>query len=128
MDSLFFHPKVVHLPMALGVLMPLIAAGLLLSWWRNWLPGRAWLVAVTLQAVLVASGVAALRSGEADEQRVEAVMADQFIKKHEEAAETFVVASAAVLAVMVLAAALMTRRPGRLLALTATAGTLVVLK
>jgi hypothetical protein len=38
MDTLLFHPKLVHVPMALGVLTPLIAGGLLLAWWR---PGAA---------------------------------------------------------------------------------------
>jgi hypothetical protein len=36
MDALFLHPKVVHIRMALGVLMPLIVGGLLLAWWRDW--------------------------------------------------------------------------------------------
>jgi hypothetical protein len=63
MDALLFHPKLVHVPMALAVLMPLIAAGLLLAWWRNWLPGRGWFLAIVLQAILLGSGVLALRSG-----------------------------------------------------------------
>ena len=52
MDALLFHPKVVHIPMALGVLMPIIAGGLLLAWWRNWLPRRSWFLAIGLQAIL----------------------------------------------------------------------------
>jgi len=127
MDALFFHPKVVHVPMALGVLMPLIAGGLLLAWWRKWLPRRGWLVAIALQAVLVASGVLALRSGEAEEDRVESVVAKRFIKAHEEAAEVFVGASGGVLAVMLLAGALGSRRSGLPTAAAATLGTLLVL-
>lgn len=76
--------------MALGVLMPLIAGGLVFAWWRNWLPWRAWLVAVGLQIVLVASGVVALRSGEVEEERVERVVSESLIEAHEEAAEVFV--------------------------------------
>ncbi len=105
MDALLFHPKVVHVPMALGVLMPLIAGGLLLAWWRAWLPRRAWLLAVGLQAILVGSGVLALRTGEVEEERVEGVVADRYIESHEEAAEAFVWASGGVLGLMLLAGA-----------------------
>ncbi len=66
MDTLLFHPKVVHLPMAIAVLMPLIAGGLLLAWWRSWLPHRGWFVAIGLQAILLGSGIVALRTGEAE--------------------------------------------------------------
>lgn len=128
MDSFLFHPKLVHIPMALAVLMPLVAGGLLLAWWRKWLPSRSWVVGVVLQAVLVGSGVLALRSGEADEDRVERVVAERFIEEHEEAAESFVWASGAVLAVMLLALALSSRRSsGPVVAAVATVGTLVVL-
>lgn len=127
MDALFFHPKVVHVPMALGVLMPLIAGGLALAWWRNWLPWRAWFVAVGLQAVLLTSGVVALRTGEAQEDRVEAVVAEQPIEAHEEAAEVFVGASGAVLGLMLAAAVFGARRPGLPIAAVATLSTLLVL-
>lgn len=127
MDTLLFHPKVVHVPMALGVLMPLIAGGLLLAWWRSWLPHRAWFLAIGLQAILLGSGGLALRSGEADEHRVERVVLERFIEEHEEAAELFVLASGGVLAVMLLAAALGARRGGLPTAAAATLGTLLVL-
>lgn len=126
MDALLFHPKLVHVPMALGVLMPLVTGGLLLAWWRNWLPPRAWYLAVGLQAILVGAGLLALQSGEAEEDRVERVVAERFIEAHEEAAQAFVGASGAVLAVMLLAAALGGRRPGRRIAAVAALGTCVV--
>lgn len=127
MDALLFHPKVVHIPMALGVLMPLIAGGLALAWWRGWLPWRAWLVAVGLQAVLLASGVVALRTGEAEEDRVERIVSESLIEAHEEAAEVFVWGSGAVLAMMLAAAAFNQKRSGVPIAAVATLGTLVVL-
>lgn len=127
MDALLFHPKLVHVPMALSVLMPLIAGGLLLAWWRNWLPRQGWFLAIALQAILISSGVLALRSGEAEEDRVERVVAERFIDEHEEAAKAFVWASGGVLAVMLLAAALGARRSGLPIAAAATLGTLLVL-
>jgi hypothetical protein len=127
MDALLFHPKLIHVPMALGVLMPLIAGGLLLAWWQSWLPGRGWFIAIALQTILLASGIVALRSGEAEEDRVEGVVAERFIEAHEEAAEAFVWASGGVLAVMLLAGALGARRAGLPTAAAATLGTLLVL-
>lgn len=127
MDALLFHPKLVHIPIALAVLMPLITCGLLLAWWRKWLPPRAWFIAVALQAVLVASGLLALRSGEAEEDRVERVVPERFLEEHEEAAKLFVWSSGAVLAVMLLASALAFRRTGHIAAAAATLGTFVVL-
>ena len=126
MDALLFHPKLVHLPMPLAVLMPLVAGGLALAWWRRWLPWRGWIVAVALQAVLLGSSIVALRTGQAQEDRVEKVVAEQFIEQHEEAAEVFVWASGGVLALMGIAAGLGRRRAGLPLALAATLGTLVV--
>lgn len=127
MDTLLFHPKVVHLPMALGVLMPLFAGGLLLAWWRSWLPRRAWFLAIGLQLILVGSGALALRSGEVEEERVERVVSEHLIEQHEEAAEAFVWASGGVLAVMLLTAALRARRAALPTAAAATLGTVLVL-
>lgn len=127
MDALFFHPKLVHVPMALGVLMPLVAGALLLAWSRRWLPPRAWLIAIGLQTILLGSGVLALRTGEAEADRVERVVAERFIEQHEDAAKLFVSASGGVLALMILAAALGSRGAALPTAVAATLGTLLVL-
>ena len=97
MDLTLLHPKIVHLPIALAVLMPLLTTGLLLAWWRDWLPGRTWWVAVAFQVVLVVSGFAAMQTGEIDEEPVERVVAETHIEAHEEAAERFVWLSVGVL-------------------------------
>ncbi|MDQ7008608.1 MAG: hypothetical protein Q9Q40_15410 [Acidobacteriota bacterium] len=126
MESLIFHPKVVHLPIALGVLMPLIAASLALAWWRSFLPKRAWLVAVALQTMLVLSGFVAMRTGEAEEGKVEPIVGESVLEAHEEAAEAFVWTSAAVLLLFVGAAILRREGASLALAVAATIGTLVV--
>ena len=89
MDALLFHPKIVHLPIALAVLMPLISAGLLFAWVRGLLPRRTWIVALALQALLVGSSFVAMRTGESDEERVESVVTEALLEAHEEAAELF---------------------------------------
>jgi len=126
MDSIFFHPKIVHLPMALAVLMPLVGAGLAVAWWRAWLPARGWVIAVVLQALLVGSSIAALRTGEAEEEVVERVVAESRIEAHEEAAEAFTIAAGVVLGLMVLALGASRTRVGLPVALAATVGTTVV--
>jgi hypothetical protein len=125
-DSLWFHPKIVHVPIALGILMPLIASGLLLAWWRNWLPSRAFFVAVALQAILAGTAYLGMWSGDEEEDVVEKVVSHDEIEKHEEAAELFLYGSCAVLVVMAVAAALGARRYGKGIALVATLGTFVV--
>ncbi len=127
MDGILFHPKVVHLPIALGILMPLLAAGLTVAWWRNWLPARSWALAVVLQAILLGSGFLALQTGEAEEDRVEHLVPEQALEAHEEAAEAFVWSSAAVFGVMLLALLARRRKSGLGIATAATVGTLVVL-
>lgn len=127
MDTLFFHPKIVHLPIALGVLMPLLAGGVLLAWWRDWFPARSWALVVVLQAILLGSGLVALQTGETEEERVERVVPEQAIEEHEEAAEMFVWASGAVLGFMLLGLATTKRKAGLPLAAVGTLGTLVVL-
>lgn len=100
MESLLFHPKVVHLPMALAVLMPALTAGIVLAWWRGWIPARTWVLVVALQATLVGSGLFALQSGEKEEDRVEQFVPEAAIERHEESAQIFVGISTGVLVLM----------------------------
>lgn len=107
--------------------MPAIAALLLVAWWRQWLPRRAWWIAVALQAALVASSVVALRTGEADEERVERVVASEAsIERHEEAAELFLWASVGVLALLGAAAVVRRDTGARAVAALAVVGTLAI--
>lgn len=127
MNGLPLHPSIVHVPLGLAVAMPLLTLVLLVGWLGGWMPRRAWWTAVGLQALLMASGVAALRSGEAEEERVEDVVPEQAIEAHEEKAEAFVIASGLVLVVLLGAALLPAERPARALAGLGAVGTVVVL-
>jgi uncharacterized membrane protein len=126
MDQLFFHPKVVHLPMALAALMPLVAGGVLFAWWRGWFQRRVWVIVFLLQAVLVGSGAVAMNTGEREEERVEEIVADERIEAHEEAAESFVWASAAVLLLMAVPLVLPEGRGRHAVSIGAFLGTLIV--
>ncbi len=127
MLQLFFHPKLVHLPMALAVLMPLVTGGVLIAWWRGWFDRRVWLLVFALQAVLVGSGALAMNTGEREEERVEQVIAEEHIETHEEAATVFVWGSAAVLLLMAVPLVLPNGRARQVLLLGGFVGTLVVL-
>lgn len=126
MDQLLFHPKVVHLPMALAVLMPLVAGGAAFAWCRGWFDRRVWVIVLSLQAALAGSGFVAMNTGEAEEDRVEEIVAEQYIESHEEAAELFVWASAIVLALMALPLVLPEGRFRTAAAVGAVLGTLLV--
>lgn len=126
MDQLLFHPKVVHLPIALAVLMPLVSGGVLFAWWRGWFDRRIWVLVFLLQGVLVGSGALAMNTGEREEERVEQVVAEEHIEAHEEAAEVFVWASAALLLLMAVPLVLSESRGRQALSLGAFLGTLIV--
>ncbi|MFQ5457977.1 MAG: DUF2231 domain-containing protein [Myxococcota bacterium] len=93
------HPAVVHLPVALAVLIPLIALLAALAIRSKFMPARVWVVVPLLAALLATASWVALETGEDQEERVEQVVAERFIESHEERAETFMTVSAVLLAV-----------------------------
>lgn len=126
MGSLPLHPALVHIPLGLAFVAPLLAMGVLFLFWKDRLPRKAWALVVGCQALLVAGGFVAMRTGSAEEDTVERVgVSEQAIHQHEEAAEVFAWTAAAVLAlaaiVLVLPAG--TSRTG---AVAAIVGMLVV--
>jgi hypothetical protein len=90
MNGLPLHPAIVHVPLGLAVVAPLLALGLAIAIRKGTLPRRSWVVFVVLQAVLFAGGLLALQTGEQDEERVEDRIAESAIERHEELAERFV--------------------------------------
>jgi hypothetical protein len=125
MTTVPLHPALVHVPLGLAFVLPIVAAGLAFALWRGVVPRRVWLVAVALQALLLAGGAAALRTGEGDEKRVAAVVGKSLVEAHEHGAELFVLAAAVVLG-LTLAVLAVPRRAAAGFAAIATAGTLVV--
>lgn len=119
------HPALVHFPIALMVLLPMVALAGLVAIHRGFPARRSWAVVVAFQGLLVLSALVALKTGEQEEERVEKVVAESLIGEHEEAAEAFLWAAALVLAVA--AAGLLGGTAGSLGWLVGGAGTLVVL-
>lgn len=93
------HPAIVHLPVALALLSPFVALLGALVVARAWLPARAWLGVVLLQAVLAGSAWVAEETGHEQEERVEKVVAKEEIHEHEEAGERLVIVSLVALVV-----------------------------
>src|SRR5690349_1811026 len=91
------HPALVHLPMGLALALPLLGLLLTLALWRGLLPSRAWALFVVFQALMVGGGLASLRTGEEEEERVERVVSEKQIEHHEHAGQLFVLAAGVVL-------------------------------
>jgi uncharacterized membrane protein len=97
--SLPLHPALVHLPIGLSLVVPLIALGVLVAVRRRALPARAWVLVVALQALVFAGGLAAAQAGERDQARVERLVGRHFVHDHEERAEAFLWVAGATVAV-----------------------------
>jgi len=83
------HPALVHLPVGLALVVPLVALGLSLALWRKWLPTAAFAVVVGLQLLALGGGFAAYVTGGQDQEKVEKLLSETLIEEHEEAAEAF---------------------------------------
>ena len=88
------HPAVVHFPVVLAFLLPLFIAGAVWAIRRGARPRRAWSVPLAAALALAASAWVAVETGEAQDERVERVVSEQPLSRHEEMAEMFLTASA----------------------------------
>ncbi len=105
------HPAVVHFPIVLMVLLPIVSVGALWAIRRGARPTRAWAVPVATAAALTLSSWVAVETGEGEEEKVEDVVAESSLNQHEEAAERFLIVSGVVL--VITAAGLLRGVPGR---------------
>ncbi len=87
MFDLPLHPIVVHFPIVLGALLPVLA---ILLWWAikkwQWTP-KVWALVSIVALVYSLSAVVAVQLGEEDEEKVEKVISEKVIEEHEEAGE-----------------------------------------
>ncbi len=93
------HPAVVHFPIVFMVLMPLVAVGALWAVRRGTAPRRAWAFPLAVAGALALSAFVAVKSGQAQQERVERVVGDRPLESHEEAAELFLVLSGVLLVI-----------------------------
>ena len=114
------HPAIVHFPVVLAFLLPIFAIGSLWVIRKGATARRAWAIPVALSAALALSAFVAVKTGEAQEDRVEDVVPGHAMDTHEDAAELFQTASGILLLVTV--AGLAGGVVGRSARLLATAG------
>lgn len=93
MSNLPMHPAIVHLPLGLAVLLPLIAITFCIAIWRGWLPAKSWVIVTALHLILFGSALLAMKTGEREEERVEEVVGESALESHEEMGEIFAWAS-----------------------------------
>lgn len=103
MEGLPLHPAIVHLPIGIGFVLPFVILIVIWGQYRNCLSQKTWFLVVFLQFVIFASGIAALKSGENEEERVEKVVSEAWIELHEETAESVPIAAGMVFVVSLLA-------------------------
>lgn len=119
------HPAIVHFPIVLAVLLPPAALVALLVLRRGRSARSVWAVPLALAAGLALSSWVAVESGEAEEDRAEAVVPRDAIHEHEERAEQFIAFSVVLFGVA--AAGMLGGTPGRAARAVATVGALVLL-
>ncbi len=121
------HPFLVHLPLGLAAVMPLLAFSLLGAMAKGWLPARAWSLAFGVQALLTIGAFMAVRSGESEKDRVEAQAPAAALHAHEEAGEALAQAAGVVLLLSLLPLLSRNERTGRIAGLLCAAGSVAVL-
>lgn len=123
MNNIPLHPMIVHFPIVLAILLPIFALGALLIIRRRNSVG-VWLVPFALSVVLAGSAFVAMRTGEAEEERVENVVPEGVLHDHEEAAEQFLVIAGLIAGIAALGLARGTI--GSAARIVATVGSLVI--
>lgn len=124
MGNIPIHPMVVHFPIVFALLTPVATFVALYLIRRRTKPARAWALPLSLMLILLGSSYLAVYTGEAEEERIEAVMPEALIENHESAAEQFILV-VAIVGVIGLAG-LARGRVGSVARGVATIGTLLI--
>jgi uncharacterized membrane protein len=91
------HPAIVHLPVALAILLPLMIGGAFLLARRGTPIRTLWTGVVAAAALLAGSSWLAVETGEGQEERVEHVVSEGALETHEERADAFLALAAGTL-------------------------------
>lgn len=126
MTSLPLHPAIVHLPLGLAFILPVLALGFTWALWKGAVQRRTWAAVVALQALLLGAGLLAMNTGEREEDRVERVVPGAALKEHETRAEQFVWGTGATLLLAALVLVCRNPRTARALTVATVAGTVIV--
>lgn len=87
MNNLPLHPILVHFPIALGLLAPLLIFIIWIGIYKwNW-QTTTWSLIPLVYMILFACSLGAVKTGEMDEEKVEAYISHEVIEEHEEIGE-----------------------------------------
>jgi uncharacterized membrane protein len=89
------HPQFVHFPLALSVIIPLLAVAIMVMIKQKAFSPMVWGLVIGLQVLTTATGYLSMNLGESEEEVVEKVVEKKYISEHEERAEVFVAFSVA---------------------------------
>lgn len=126
MDGLPWHPSVVHFPLVLGLLVPLLGA--ILFWFTrsdDTLAQKAFRLPLAAQAFALITAIVAQRTGDGDHERVEDFVDTALLHGHEEAGELFTIATGVVFAIWFASALAREAKVARSAALVAVAAGIV---
>ena len=87
MIDLPLHPLLVHFPIAIGVLLPLVAALVALFIIKFNVRPFVWGAVIALSVIYLGFAKIAEEQGEKDEHQVEQILSESIIEAHEEAGE-----------------------------------------
>ena len=93
------HPAVVHFPVALAIIFPLMAVLALVFIKRGSSAMNTWIPVSVLAIMVFAGTLVAKNTGEAEEDKVEEVVSRSVIHDHEENAELFAILAGITLAI-----------------------------
>lgn len=119
MEPLPTHPIVVHLPIALAIVLPVLSSAIGYAVWKGNASGGAWAWVLAAHFVLFASAGAATLLGEADARRIQTRMDAAALDTHEGDGKR-VLWAAAVAFGLALAGLVLQRRRQRNVAMAAT--------
>jgi uncharacterized membrane protein len=123
MFGLPLHPAVVHLPLGIAIVLPIVATLALVGIIRNLLPARAWWLVFALQSVMLLSGFLAVSSGENDADAVKEIVVEEAIHDHQTKAKQFMLVNNLAVLLSIGALATAAAKLGRLMLILATIGT-----
>lgn len=87
--ALPLHPALVHLPLGIVVLLPIVTIVLSLLFWRKSIQKPAFILIALLHGILTISSYVAIETGEDEEKRVQKLVGKEVVHEHEEKAELF---------------------------------------
>lgn len=83
------HPAIVHLPLGLAMILPLLILIVSVGISKQWFNKGTWILVVIFQLLCMGSGILSIETGEMEEDKVENVLAEELISKHEDMSKAF---------------------------------------